>query len=168
MRRGFVLALLVTTACGGEAFTAITPQTDGDVPEEAGAEAAAEDAADVDAGAPDVLEDARREDARADADAGEACAPVMHANGFGGGWTSCEPRSAYSAELAMEACASYFGPDAGVPCHLATCGNGVLVVEGQNAACIAWAYAGPVAGYAVEGANQGPCVCPTSAGMAWY
>ncbi len=162
-----VSVALVTAGCGGDAFTAIraeggqdaAPQEDAGPQEEASVDADA--GASVEAGA-DVLEDTRQ-------DAHDGCALVAHSNGYGGGWQSCEARGAYSVELAMAACASYFGADAGtVPCHTATCGSGVLVVEAENAACIAWAYGGSSAGFAAEGVNAGPCVCPTSAGMAWY
>lgn len=166
MRRTGIFWLLAIAACGGDPFTAaraLDAAADSAPPEDAGPEASVEDAG------LDVLEEASdASDARRD-DAGEACSPVAHSNGFGGGWVSCEAHGAYSASLAMEACVSYFGADAGVvPCHLATCGSGVLVAQAQNAACITWAYGGSSAGFAAEGTTSGPCVCPTTAGMAWY
>ena len=103
-------------------------------------------------------------------DGPDGCALVPHSNAFES-FTDCVPKGTYDLQLAVDACIAYFSPDAGVPCHMAMCGNGVLVVEASNAACIAWAYGGPSTGHVVEGPVDGPpptCVCPMANDLSWF
>jgi hypothetical protein len=93
---------------------------------------------------------------------------VAGPNGFGSaGFYDCE--QGYDVQLALDACALYFGPG---KCVQASCG-GLQVVQGVSAACITWAYGGTPAsavGHWVEGPQDGSkaCACPTSADGTWH
>jgi hypothetical protein len=100
----------------------------------------------------------------------EACAPVVHSDGFGQSFTDCAAPGDYSQTLAVEACQAYASmgvlPSTAIVCAVTTC-EGIPVIEFNNEACILWSWSGNTAGHAIEGDVGGPCVCPTSTSAPW-
>jgi hypothetical protein len=143
-----------------------------DAPAEASPDASAEAAPDTPAEAsPDTTEAATASEGGVDG----GCVAVLHIVGAGlpgaanADFYDCTPVGTYTSQLAMDACAAYFGTASDCDQPGSCGGTADFVVCGQatpSSECICWEYLGPYPGKvtAATGAQLGQCMCPSQSG----
>ena len=103
-----------------------------------------------------------------------SCESVVHNDGFGDTFPSCEALGAYSQQLANEAAVAWIAGRPGFTTQPGTCinpfagGTSLVLIASDGTTFASWSYSGGTVGHATSGSGSfnGP-VCPASSDPIW-